>query len=147
MTIQDQVIGALCAWRECRNAGQPGLQSILNVLENRVKRDGTSIYEEATAKLQFSSLTAAGDPELTLWPTDTDPQWQMALSLAAQLAAGTLPDLTNGSTLYYAPASIPPAGSITLPSGNTIPFPKGWNPDVVTYQATIGNQVFLTEAA
>jgi hypothetical protein len=146
MTIQDQVIGALCAWRENRQSGLPGLQSILNVLLNRAKRDKTSIYEEATAKLQFSSLTAKGDPELTLWPIDSDPQWQMALSLAAQAAAGTLADLTNGSTLYYAPASIPPSASITLPSGTTVPFPKGWNADVVTYQATIGGQVFLTEA-
>lgn len=145
MTIQDQVIGALCAWRENRQSGQPGLQSILNVLLNRVARDKTSVYEEATAKLQFSSLTAKGDPELTLWPTENDPQWQQALSLAAQAAAGTLADLTNGSTLYYAPASIPSGATIELPSGTTIPFPKGWNPDVVTYRATIGGQVFFSE--
>jgi hypothetical protein len=145
MTIQDQVIGALCAWREQRGAGRPGLQSILNVLLNRTARDKTSVYEEATAKLQFSSLTAKGDPELTLWPVDADPQWQQALSLAAQAAAGTLADLTNGSTLYYAPASIPSGASITIPNGTTLPFPKGWNPDVVTYQVTIGGQVFFTE--
>ena len=146
MTIQDQVIGALCAYRENRQSGQPGLQSILNVLQNRARRDGTNVYEEATARLQFSSLTAKGDPELTLWPVDADPQWQMALSLAAQAAAGTLADLTSGSTLYYAPASIPLGATIELPNGNTISFPKGWNPDVVTYRVTIGGQVFFTEA-
>lgn len=147
MTIQDQVVSALTAWRENRQSGQSGLQSILNVLQNRATRDKTSIYEEATAKLQFSSLTAKGDPELTLWPTDSDPQWQMALSLAAQAAAGTLADLTNGSTLYYAPASIPSGGSFRLPNGNIVPFPVGWNPDVVTYQITIGAQLFFTEAS
>ena len=145
MTPQDIAIGSLCSWRECRNAGQPGLQSIINVLQNRAKRDGTSIYTEATAKLQVSSLTAAGDPELILWPQETDPQWQMALSLMQQAAGGTLADLTNGSTLYYAPASIPSGASITLPSGTTIPFPKSWAVSVVQYQVTIGGQVFLTE--
>jgi type II secretory pathway pseudopilin PulG len=145
MTIQDQVVSALTAWRENRQSGQSGLQSILNVIQNRAKKTGDDPYTVCTTHEQFSSISMPG-PEDILWPTDSDPQWQTALALAAQAAAGTLADLTGGSTLYYAPASIPSGATITLPSGTTVPFPKGWNPDVVTYQATIGGQLFFTEA-
>lgn len=144
MTIQDQVVSALTAWRENRQSGQSGLQSILNVIQNRAKKTGDDPYTVCTTHAQFSSISEPG-PEDILWPTDSDPQWQLALALAALAAAGTLGDLTNGSTLYYAPASIPSGGSFKLPNGNIIPFPNGWNPDVVTYQCTIGGQVFMTE--
>lgn len=147
MTAQDIAIGALCAWRENRQAGQAGLQSIINVLQNRAKRDNSSIYAEATRRLQFSSLTAPGDPELTLWPPGNDPQWLEALSLMEQASEDTLDDLTAGSTLYYAPYSLQDAGAIDLPNGNSIPFPRGWNPAAVAYQAKIGNQVFFREVS
>jgi hypothetical protein len=145
MTIQDQVVSALTAWREQRGFGAPGLTSILNVIQNRAKKTGDDPYTVCTTHAQFSSISEPG-PEDILWPTGSDPQWQTALALAAQAAAGTLVDLTNSSTLYYAPASIPSGGSFRLPNGNIVPFPNGWNPDVVTYQVTIGGQIFMTEA-
>ena len=108
MTIQDQVIGALTMWRENRGGGIAGMQSVLNVLMNRAAKRGTSVYAEAVRKLQFSSMTAAGDPNLILFPSDADPQWQEALSLVAQGAAGTLQDITGGATSYYAQSMLTP---------------------------------------
>ena len=102
MTQQDKVIGALCAWRENRGGGTAGLQSVLNVLQNRAIHRGTSIYAEATRRLQFSSMTAPGDPNLIIYPADDDPQWAMALVLAGQMADGVLQDITGGATSYYA---------------------------------------------
>ena len=58
-----------------------------------------------------------------------------------QASEDTLDDLTAGSTLYYAPYSLQDAGAIDLPNGNSISFPRGWNPAAVAYQAKIGNQV------
>lgn len=149
MTPQDQIIGALCAWRENRGGiPQPdAMQSILNVLQNRAAKHGTDIYTEATRKLQFSSLTAPGNPELTLWPSDNDPQWVMALGMAQEIANGTLFDLTRGATDYYAPRGIvTKLGKIfTTPDGTAYPFPDGWNESAVTYTRTIGNQLFFTE--
>lgn len=102
MTIQDQIIGALCAWREARGGGSAGLTSVLNVLMNRAAQRHTDVYTEATRRLQFSSMTATGDPNLILYPADADPQWAEALTLAQQAANGTLEDITQGSTSYYA---------------------------------------------
>ena len=78
------------------------MQSVLNVLTNRAKSRGTSVYTEATRKWQFSSMTAPGDPNLILYPPANDAQWQQALELAQQMAAGTLEDITGGATSYYA---------------------------------------------
>jgi N-acetylmuramoyl-L-alanine amidase len=129
MMIQDQVIGALCAWRENRSGGTAGMRSVLNVLQNRAEKRGTDIYTEATRKLQFSSMTYLG-PEAILFPVDGDPQWMEALSLAAQAAAGTLADITEGATSYYAPAGMP---------GDQ---PPNWAA-TMTQTVTIAGQVFF----
>jgi len=142
MTIQDQVLTALTAWRENRQYGQAGLQSVINVIVNRAAR--ASPYAVCTQHAQFSSISMPG-PESYLWPGDQDPQWLLALDLASHAAAGTLEDITNGSTLYYAPHSIVTKATIALPTG-TIPFPQTWNPAVVKYQTTIGGQVFFTQS-
>lgn len=116
MNIQDQVIGALCAWRENRGGGTPGMQSVINVLVNRATHRGTDVYTEATRRLQFSSMTADGDPNLILFPQDNDQQWQDALALASSAARSALDDITGGATSYYALSmSTPPywAASMT----------------------------------
>jgi hypothetical protein len=145
MSPDDIFLGKLCAWRENRGGRTPGMQSVLNVLENRAARDGTNIYAEATKRLQFSSLTAAGDAELILWAPETDPQWIEVGALAAQLAAGSLPDITGGAVDYYAPGSIvtEQGRTFTLPDGTVIPFPDDWNAGAVAYTVTIANQVFF----
>lgn len=102
MSQQDVIIGALCAWRENRSGGEDGMQSVLNVLVNRAKQRGTDIYREAVRPWQFSSMTAKGDPQLALYPATGDLQWLAALRLAEQAAEGTLEDITDGATSYYA---------------------------------------------
>jgi len=147
LTIQDQVIGSLCAWRENRSGGIPGMQSVFNVLLNRAIKRQTSVYEEATRKLQFSSMTAQG-PEAILYPSAIDFQWSEALTLASQASIGQLEDLTGGATLYYAPKGLTQSqisGTFTLPDGSTIPWVRGWSQAAVTYTATIADQVFFRE--
>jgi len=102
MTIADQFVLALTAWRENRGGGVPGMQSVANVIMNRAAKRRTDAYTECVRPMQFSSLTAKGDPELTLWPADNDPQWLEAIALAGQAAVGTLEDITDGATSYYA---------------------------------------------
>jgi spore germination cell wall hydrolase CwlJ-like protein len=90
------------------------MQSVLNVLQNRATKRGTSVYEEAVRKLQFSSMTHAGDTNLILFPSLHDSTaadylaWEEAQSLAAEMAAGTLEDITEGATSYYAQGIISP---------------------------------------
>lgn len=143
MTVQDQTVSSLTAWRENRQYGQAGLQSVLNVIVNRAAKSGDSPYTVCTRHAQFSSISMPG-PEDILWPIEADSLWVLALSLAAQAAAGTLPYITGGSTDYYAPHSIVTTAKLALPGGSVVPFPMGWNPAAVKYQTEIGGQLFFS---
>ena len=143
MTVEDQAILALTVWRECRGGGQTGMQSVANVILNRVARHNTDAYSECVKRLQFSSITAKGDPELILWPDENDPQWKIAESIAAQAASSVLEDITNGSDLYYAPVGQTWKKRFTLPNGTSVVFPDSWNVDAVEYQCTIASQLFF----
>jgi hypothetical protein len=145
MTYLDKFMLCLTAWRENRGGGQIGMQSVINCIVNRCAKDKSTPYQECIKRLQFSSLTATGDPELTLWPQPSDVQWLNAQDLVTQAEAGTLADLTGGATLYYAPASIKTTASFTLPDGSSIPFPQGWNAAVVRYTVTVEGQAFFTD--
>lgn len=151
MTIQDQVVGAICCWREARNGGTPGMQSILNVLVNRATKKHTSVYEEALRPEQFSSMTSPGDPELGIGPNALNaPDWNafsVALSLATQAAADSLPDITGGATLYYDPKGLATGTTVpyTLPDGTVTVFPARWRQAAVTYRCTIDGQFFFSE--
>lgn len=141
---------AIAAWKENRGGLTPGMQSVINVIMNRSIRHHSTPYQEAVAKLQFSSLTAPGDPELTLWPSDGDPQWLNALAMAQQAAGGTLADITSGSIDYYAPRGLSDAmrdpQDYQLPNGSTVLFPKRWDRTKLTFEAEIAGQLFFREA-
>ena len=111
MTLQDIAVGALCAWRENRGGGAPGMQSVLNVLVNRAKARGTTVYEEVLRPYQFSSMTAPG-PEAGIGPNALNAaDWSAylaALGLAQQASEDNLPDITGGATSYYAASMNPP---------------------------------------
>ena len=144
----DDAILALTCWRENRGGGYTGMQSVSNVIQNRAKKHGTSLYQECVKPLQFSSLTAKGDPELTLWPKPDDAQWLTAQQIAAQAVDGTLADLTMGADLYYNPDTIARDSNhktIELPDGQTLAFPGSWNPAAVTYLTTIAGHAFFRE--
>ena len=143
MRIQDQVLLALTAWRENRGGGRTGMQSVINVVCNRVAKDGTNAYEECVKREQFTSLTGRNDPELGLWPMDNDPQWLQALDLAQMAAAGVLVDITNGALLYYAPRSIVTTKTIPWLDGTQVAFPEGWNAAAVTPLCEICGQLFF----
>jgi hypothetical protein len=136
---------ALCAWRENRGGGTVGMQSVLNILQNRAARDSDTLYAEAIMRLQFSSMTESGNPELTLWPMEGDAQYVMSEQLTNHALSGELTDVTLGATDYYAPAGITSSKTFTLPSGQTIPFPDDWNEDAVQFTVEIAGQVFFKD--
>ena len=123
------------------------MTSVACLIRTRVNRHGTTPFATVVKPLAFSSLTAKGDPELNLYPTDADAQWIQAQLIAQNVLDGLTGDITGGSTLYIAPASLVPADTVpfTLADGSTIPFPKGWNQSAVRYACRIGTQVFFTE--
>jgi spore germination cell wall hydrolase CwlJ-like protein len=106
MTFADQFMLSLTMWRENRGGGYDGMLSVANVIMNRAAKRDSTPYEECIRPWQFSSITAKADPELSLYPSLTDPQWKLAQSIALDAAAGKLNDITDGATFYYA-LSIP----------------------------------------
>ena len=151
MTDAEIKLLATVAWKENRRGQIPGMTSIINVVQNRVgHRNYPSTLEGVIMQpKQFTSMSVASDPEYKVDPAQSKgvdlAAWKTAQDLAALAAAGTLEDITHGSTLYYEPKSIVTHATITLPNGETIPFPHTWNPAKARYQATIAGQVFFTE--
>lgn len=127
MTNADQFLLALTAWRENRSGGYQGMQSVVNVVCNRAAKRGDSPYAECIRPWQFSSITAKGDPELILWPAETDPQWAIAQSIVRAAVDGDLDDITQGATFYYA---------------LTIANPPSWA-SAMTKTVEISGQVFF----
>lgn len=127
MTIADEFMLALTAWRENRSGGSNGMQSVINVIMNRTLLYHSSAYTECVKPWQFSSVTAKNDPQLINWPAVTDFQFQEALTLAFQAALGSLGDITGGATSYYA---------------LSIPTPPAWAADM-TKTVEIAGQVFF----
>ena len=59
---------------------------------------------------------------------------------------GTLPDITQGATLYYNPSGIgETANKFTLPGGGMVHFPDGWNENAVAFTVEIAQQLFFRE--
>lgn len=108
MTEVDIISAALCSWKEARGGGVPGMTSVINVLLNRAAKNKRSVYAEVYDPFQFSSMSYAHDPQLLKQPVPSDPQWQIAVTLAISASTGALEDITNGSTHYYALSMVKP---------------------------------------
>lgn len=114
----NQFLLALTMWREARGEGAEGMKAVGCVIRNRAHNGTWS--QVMTAKWQFSSLTAPGDPMLVQWPVQEDAQFLMAMSLAAGIYLGTIPDSTDGATHYFNPNVVKPKWAQTLTKVVTI---------------------------
>ena len=123
----DYAMVALCVWREDRSGQTEGMTAVACVIRNRVARDKSTYFDECTRRWQFSSLTAMGDPELTLYPTDNDPTWEKAQMIAEKIIDGEITDITGGATSYYA---------------LSIPTPPSWASTMI-HTVDIGGQTFF----
>lgn len=130
LALTPQQVLALTAYAENRSGGVRGMQSVINVIQNRcmnpsefadptILAAGGSVYYAVCLKYeQFSSFNL-GDPNRTLLLQLAEPgaytaqlvndlNLRTADSLVKQLMAGTLADITYGSNFYF-------AGSIQTP--------------------------------
>ena len=119
-------------WGEARGETDEGMQAVANVIMNRVARDswfGSGIIGVALKDWQFS-VWNLNDPNRAkvLGVTEDDPVFVRALDIAKRVVSGDLPDITKGSTHYYAIGSIPPKWAFVL-----------------EYTGTIGSHVFYRE--
>ena len=122
---------ARTAWGEARGEGAQGMQAVLNVIMNRVKKGGwwgATPAEVCKKKSQFSCWNS-NDPNYPklLAVDSSDSNFRTALILAEAAYNGTLPDITGGATNYLALGSLS-----SVPS-----WAKG-----MTQTAQIGNHTF-----
>jgi spore germination cell wall hydrolase CwlJ-like protein len=96
---------SLCAWKEARGEGTPGMLATMQVICNRaVAWFGNhieSIHNAVYAKNQFTSMSVPSDPEFNLAPGENDASFDFCVQMAPGVLQGLQPDTTAGA-LYYA---------------------------------------------
>ena len=105
----DAQILAATAWGENRGGGGVGMQSVLNVIMNRADHPtwwGDDPRDCCLKPEQFDCWDS-DDPNYTklialLDGTSQDNNFDNATAMAIQAISGTLTDITNGATYYYA---------------------------------------------
>lgn len=100
-------------WAEARNQGTAGMAAVACVIKNRQDNPswwGRSWISVCQKPFQFSAWNP-GDPNLPklLGVDESDPQFVMALDLAAAVQAGALVDHTGGADSYFAVGTRHPA--------------------------------------
>jgi len=130
VTHADYALTALCLWREARGEGNTGMLAVACVIRNRVQKNNSTYFAQVVKPWAFSSITAHGDPQLTVFPKESDPSWIQAQLIATNVLDGGVNDITNGATLYY---------------DDSISFPKSWNRDAVVPVGKIGRLSLFRE--
>lgn len=99
----EQGIVALACWREMRGDLYTGMVSVGLVLRNRSLAGwhNGSIYNNAIAIDQLSSMSVKGDPNTIQYPDSREPQFQKLMQAMEPLFDNTLADITQGA-MYYA---------------------------------------------
>jgi N-acetylmuramoyl-L-alanine amidase len=100
---------ALCAWKEARGEGTPGMLAVMAVICNRARAWDDTVHQCVYAKNQFTSMSVPSDPEFNLSPGEDDASYEFCLQMAPRFLAGSQPDPTNGA-LYYANLSAVTSG-------------------------------------
>ena len=103
------------------------LTFVIHVIANRALLENKSWAQIVYARLQFSSMTYGGDPQLCNVPISPDPQFTDCYDIADSIKDGNDFDLTNGATHYYAATMDPP---------------PSWAASM-TKVAEVGGQIFL----
>lgn len=131
-TQADYALTSICLYREARGEGNTGMTAVACVIRNRVNKRNSTFYAEVVRHLQFSSITAPGDPQLIVYPAESDASWQQAQLIAGNIIDGVVQDITVGSTLYY---------------DDSIAFPKSWDRSKVVATIKIGRLNLFKEIA
>lgn len=129
-TSADLFMTTLCLWREARGEGEQGMIAVGCVIRNRAARQKASPYSVVVQPWAFSSISASADPQLRLWPKESDPTWIAAQKIAANVLTTPIPDVTHGATLYH---------------DDSIVFPSTWNRKAVEPTVKIGRLNFYRE--
>jgi Cell Wall Hydrolase len=115
----EQWLACLCIWREARGQSLAVKTAIWHVIQNRTtdaqRRWPRTISGVIQQHMQFSSMTAAGDPNLVAWPVEPIPgqtgsdDWTAFLDCQTAVESPLAADPTNGANMYESePPDNPP---------------------------------------
>lgn len=115
----DKWCAAFCAWREARGESatlRDSLRGVIHVIANRAKLHSRSWAQVVFQYLQFSSITAPGDPQIKAGevPFYPDSIFVICYQTADQVMSGIDPDPTNGATSYFNPAVVLPSWAASM---------------------------------
>jgi len=101
----EKAIVALTAWREMSGEGVNAMLAVVFVLRRRAELgwNGGSLYNNAIAKNQFSSMSVMGDPNTVRYPDIREPGFQTLLQKVEDIYEGAADNLTNGACYYCVP--------------------------------------------
>ena len=110
MTDYEKFLGALVLWREARGESIDARTAVWHVILNRTvdpqRRWPRTISGVILQPLQFSSMTAPGDPGLRSWPTEPTPTQESAADWRAfgdcqNIVETDSTDNSEGSNMYH----------------------------------------------
>jgi len=101
---------------EAGGEANPGMQAVLNVLNNRarIKNSILFVYQAATKKWQFSAYNRVAvskkwtDAQFVAYYSK-HPKYEAALHLIRYMVMKKLPDVTGGATHYFNPRHAKPS--------------------------------------
>jgi cell wall hydrolase len=102
-------LAALAIWREARGQSLQAMHAIWWVIQNRVmdKRWPNTVSGVVRQRLQFSSMTASGDPNLLVYPEEPAngaapaPDWVAFLNAQVAITTDLGGDPTHGANHYH----------------------------------------------
>jgi hypothetical protein len=106
----EQWLACQVLWREARGQSLAVKNAIWHVIQNRTADDQRrwprTISGVICQHMQFSSMTAPGDPNLVAWPVEPIPgqtgsaDWQAFLDCQTVVESPLNADPTNGANMY-----------------------------------------------
>jgi spore germination cell wall hydrolase CwlJ-like protein len=102
---------ALTVWRESRGECREAQIAVAHSILNRVQHPkwwGDDVLSVVTRKWQYSSLTDPHDKQLTTWPEEDNPSWDLALEIAYGVLSGNIANPAPGADSYHDISIRPP---------------------------------------
>lgn len=104
MNAADFIFLSLCVWREASNQSAEAQAGVCHSVFERIKHPGwwgQSVMTVIFHRWQYSSLTAPLDPNLTRWPSPSDPAWRQCLTVVESCWAGDTPHPAPTADSYH----------------------------------------------
>lgn len=108
---QNVIFLALTTWREARGESYTAKLAVAFSILNRVSHPawwGNDVMSVCFKRLQYSSMTNKGDPNLVAWPSSTDQSWTDSMQASIAAISGSVKNPAPGADSYFDTSISPP---------------------------------------